>query len=217
LKAVGRWLLNNVAGFGIGVLQFALSIILAGVFMATAPGGERSAETVARRLAGDRGKNLVLVAVATVRSVAQGVLGIAVVQSVLAGIGMVAAGVPGAGLWALLVLILAVIQLPPLLVMGPMIIYVFSTVNTAGAIVFMIWAILVSVSDTILKPLFLGRGVEVPMLVILVGAIGGMMATGILGLFVGAVVLAVGYQLLVAWLSGGESAPAAARTAVEGE
>ena len=84
--------------------------------------------------------------------------------------------------------------------MLPMIIYVFSTASTVGAVVFMIWALLVSVSDTFLKPLFLGRGVDVPMLVILIGAIGGMIAWGVLGLFVGAVVLAVGYQITGAWV-----------------
>jgi len=217
LKAVGVWLLTNIAGLGIAVLQFVASIILAGVFMATAEVDERFADSVAGRLVGPRGTDLVLLLVATVRSVAQGVLGVAAVQALLAGVGLIAAGVPAAGLWTLLVLILAVIQLPPILVMGPMIIYVFSHVNTVGAIVFMIWAILVSVSDTFLKPLFLGRGVKVPMLVILVGAIGGTMAMGILGLFVGAVVLAVGDKVFTAWLTDGEPAPAAAGPAPEGE
>ena len=92
------------------------------------------------------------------------------------------------------------IQLPPLLVLGPVAVYVFSTASTVPAVLFLIWAILVSASDTFLKPLLLGRGVDVPMLVVLLGAIGGMMMMGIIGLFLGAVILAIGYQLFIAWL-----------------
>lgn len=143
----------------------------------------------------------------TIRSVALGVLGIAIIQSILGGLGMALAGVPASGLWALAILILAVIQLPPLLIMGPAAVYVFANASTVTAVIFLIWAIIVSGSDTFLKPLLLGRGVDVPMLVILLGAIGGMMMTGILGLFLGAIVLAIAYQLFVAWL--GEAPPSA--------
>jgi predicted PurR-regulated permease PerM len=111
-----------------------------------------------------------------------------------------AADVPAAGLWALIVLFLAVIQLPPLLILGPIIIYVFSTADTTPAVIFMIWSILVSMSDAFMKPLFLGRGVDVPMLVILLGAVGGMMLSGLIGLFVGSVVLSLGYKVFQAWL-----------------
>jgi predicted PurR-regulated permease PerM len=97
-------------------------------------------------------------------------------------------------------LIVAIIQLPPIVILGPVMIYVFATASTVAAVLFMIWGILVSVSDAFLKPLLLGRGVDVPMLVILIGALGGMMATGVIGLFVGAVVLALTYQLFQAWL-----------------
>jgi predicted PurR-regulated permease PerM len=142
----------------------------------------------------------------TVRSVAQGVLGVALIQSLLAGVGLLAAGVPGAGLWALLVLLLAIVQLPPILILAPIILYVFSVSSTTVAVIFMIWSILVSMSDAFLKPLLLGRGVEVPMLIILVGAIGGMIYSGIIGLFVGAVVLALGYELFRVWLEEGQRA-----------
>jgi len=116
---------------------------------------------------------------------------------------LLAAGVPGAGLWALVVLLLAIVQLPPILILAPIILYVFSVSSTIVAVIFMIWCIVVSMSDAFLKPLLLGRGVEVPMLVILVGAIGGMIHAGIIGLFVGAVVLAFGYELFKAWLMEG--------------
>ena len=129
------------------------------------------------------------------RSVAQGVLCVAFIQAILAGIGLLVMDVPGAGLWALLVLIVAVIQLPPIMI------YVFSVADTLPAVIFTIWGILVSGSDAFLKPLLLGRGLDIPMLVILIGAFGGMMLYGIIGLFIGAVVLAIGYKLFVAWLS----------------
>jgi predicted PurR-regulated permease PerM len=109
-------------------------------------------------------------------------------------------GVPGAGLWALLVLILAIVQLPTILVLGPIIVYVFSTSSTVTAVVFAVWSILVGISDTFLKPLLMGRGVDVPILVIFIGAIGGFMTSGIIGLFVGAIILALGYKLYLIWL-----------------
>ena len=103
-------------------------------------------------------------------------------------------------------LLLAIIQLPSIIILGPIIVYVFSVAATVPAIIFMVWSLLVGLSDNILKPLLLGRGLDIPMLVILLGAIGGMILSGIIGLFVGAVVLALGYRLFMAWLSQGEQA-----------
>ena len=199
--AVGKWFISAAAGAGTGILMFVISIIIAGVFLVYARSGSQALETVLGRVLGQTdGKEFVDIAGATIRSVAQGVLGVALIQSILAGIGMLAIGVPYAGLWALLVLLLAIIQLPPLLILGPIIVYVFSVESTVPAVIFMIWGLLVSASDAFLKPLFLGRGMDIPMMVILLGAIGGMIFQGIIGLFVGAVVLAVGYTLFMAWL-----------------
>ena len=206
LKQAGGWLLSTAAGAGVGILQFVFSIIIAGVILANAAGVGEFLKALARRLTGDRGEEFATLTSKTVRSVAQGVLGVALIQSLLAGVGLLAAGVPGAGLWALLVLLLAIVQLPPILILAPIILYVFSASSTTVAVVFMIWSILVSMSDAFLKPLLLGRGVEVPMLIILVGAIGGMIYSGIIGLFVGAVVLALGYELFKAWLEEGRQA-----------
>ena len=200
VRAFGAWLLSFVAGLGMGVVHFVISIIIAGVFLATAGSGKDAALRVSTRFAGDRGAALTNMTEKTIRSVAPGVLGIATIQSILGGVGMAVVGVPAAGLWALLILILAIIQLPPLLILGPVAVYVFSTASTVPAVLFLIWAIIVSGSDTFLKPLLLGRGVDVPMLVVLLGAIGGMMMMGIIGLFLGAVILAIGYQLFIAWL-----------------
>ena len=128
-------------------------------------------------------------------------LGIAFIQAVLAAVGLLVAGVPAAGLWAGLVLALAIVQLPPLIVLGPIAIWYFSVAEPLPAIVFLVYATVVSISDTFLKPLLLGRGVDIPMLVILIGAIGGAIAEGIIGLFTGAVILAVGYEILSAWIA----------------
>jgi predicted PurR-regulated permease PerM len=200
LKEAAGVLLSTAAGAGVGILQFVISIIIAGVILANTAGLAGFLTVLATRLTGERGEELTTLASKTVRSVAQGVLGVALIQSLLAGVGLLAADVPGAGLWALLVLLLAIVQLPPILILAPIIVYVFSASSTTVAVIFMIWSIVVSMSDAFLKPLLLGRGVEVPVLVILIGAIGGMIYSGIIGLFVGAVVLALGYELFKAWL-----------------
>jgi len=109
-------------------------------------------------------------------------------------------GVPAAALWGLLILVLAIAQLPPILILGPVAIYAFSTYSTTAAVIFLIWAILVSGCDGVIKPMLMARGLKTPMLVILLGAIGGMMLAGIIGLFVGAVVLSISYTLFMAWV-----------------
>lgn len=201
LKEAAGWLLATAAGAGFAVLQFVFSIIIAAAMLANAEGVGGFLQALASRLSGERGAAYASMATKTVRSVANGVLGVALIQALLAGVGLLAAGVPGAGLWALLVLLVAIVQLPPLLVLIPIIIYVFSTASTTVAVLFTIWSVLVGMSDALLKPLLLGRGVEVPMLIVLIGAIGGMIGAGIIGLFVGAVVLALGYELFKTWLA----------------
>jgi predicted PurR-regulated permease PerM len=204
LTGVGKKLLSAAAGAGVTVLQFVISIIIAGVLLVYAKSSRRGVEAVAARLMGTAsGREFTEMAGATIRSVAQGVLGVAVIQSILAGIGLLVMGVPYAGIWTLLVLLLAIVQLPSLIILGPIMIYVFSVAATVPAVLFMIWSLLVGFSDNILKPLLLGRGLDIPMLVILMGAIGGMIFSGLVGLFVGAVVLAVGYRLFTAWLGQG--------------
>jgi predicted PurR-regulated permease PerM len=207
LQGVGAWLLGKLGGLAGAILHTIIALIIAGFMLTFAEGGERSARSVAARLGGAQGEGIVGITTATIRSVAQGVLGVALIQSAAAGLGMMLAGVPAWGLWTILVLILAVIQLPPLLVLLPIGIWYFTaTDSTVVAVVFLIWCLIVSGSDTFLKPLFLGRGVDIPMPVILIGAIGGLMLHGIIGLFVGAVVLAIGYQLFRGWMAEGAAA-----------
>jgi predicted PurR-regulated permease PerM len=201
LKSLGKRVLGAIANVGLLVLKFTFSILLAGAFMANAPKIEPFFIGLSSRLAGENGSRLVALSVATIRSVAQGILGIAVIQALASAAGLVIMGIPLAGLWATIVLFLAIIQLPPLLILGPIAAYSFSAYDSVAAVVFSVYVLIVSVSDGFLKPLLLGRGVNVPMLVILVGAIGGMIASGIIGLFVGAVVLAFVYKLFEAWLA----------------
>ncbi len=204
LKAVANWMAGSIASLGGAVVQTIFSLIIAGVLMMHAMGGGRVAYAFADRLGGEQGRELVTVSIATIRSVVKGVLLVAMIQGLMAAAGLVFAGVDGAGFWAVLVMVLAIMQLPPILILGPIAVYVFSANDsTAVAVIFLIWSLVVSAADGFLKPIFLGRGVAVPMLVILVGAIGGMIGAGIIGLFLGAVVLSLGYKLIEAWL--GES------------
>ncbi|MFV1985614.1 MAG: AI-2E family transporter [Thiohalomonadales bacterium] len=202
VKKVGQIIINAAAGAGGTILQFVLSIIISGIFLATASAGHSATLKISQRLAGEsNGKKFSALTIATIRSVAQGVLGVAIIQAALAAIGLYFMDVPAWGLWTILVLVLAIAQLPPIIILAPIIAYVFSYADTTPAIIFTIWSIIVSASDGFLKPLFLGRGMETPMLVILLGAIGGMMLSGIIGLFIGAVVLALGYELFISWLN----------------
>lgn len=200
IKLIGRWLMAAAAGAGLGILQFVASVIIAGVLLAYAGGAYGLARDIGTRLAGEQGAGYVDLAEATVRSVARGVLGVALIQSLLAGLGFVVAGVPAAGLWAFLCLVLGVVQIGPGPILLPVVLYVFATGETLTAALFLVWSLFVGAIDNVLKPMLLGRGVDVPMLVIFVGAIGGMLLSGIIGLFVGAVVLALGYKLFLAWL-----------------
>jgi predicted PurR-regulated permease PerM len=201
LKGFGSWLLGAVGGAGLALLQFVLAIFISGAFLANSEATGRVTRAIAKRLVGERGPEFAAVAEQTVRSVASGILGVALIQALLAGLGFLIAGVPAAGLLTLVCLIFGVIQLGVVIVLIPVVIYLFSTADMVTAVGFLIWAILVAPVDNILKPILLGRGVDVPMLVIFVGAIGGFLSAGIIGLFIGAVVLALGYKLFVAWLA----------------
>jgi predicted PurR-regulated permease PerM len=201
LKGVGTWMARGAAGAVLATLQFAVAIIIAGVLLVNTPGASRTALALGGRVAGEEGAGFVALAVGTVRSVARGIVGVALIQATLAGLGFLAVGVPAAGLLALLCLLLCVMQIGPLAILLPAVIYVFATDSTVVAVAFLVWSIFVGLIDNVLKPLLLGRGAQVPMLVVFVGAIGGFLSSGILGLFIGAVVLALGYRLFLAWLS----------------
>jgi predicted PurR-regulated permease PerM len=200
VKIVGQKLLSGIAGAGGTMLQFILSLIIAGVLLANAESGQKLAHDFAVRVAGSYGEQFASLAGNTLKSVAQGLVGIALFQGLLSAIGLLVMDVPAAGVWVVLIIFLAIVQLPPILVLAPIAAYTFTTHGTTPAVIFTIYAVIVSLSDGFLKPLLLGRGVDIPMLVILLGAIGGMILSGVIGLFVGAVVLSLGYKLFIAWL-----------------
>ena len=200
VKEYGGKIASAVAS-GIGaVLQSIFALILAALFLINSEGGVKVSHAIARRLIGDKGVEWADLSALTVQSVVQGIIGIALIQSIFSLIGMVLIGVPFAALWAFAVLFIAIIQVPTLVVLGPIIAYVFSYADATPATIFAVYMVIVGGSDTFLKPLLLGRGVDIPMLVILLGAIGGMILSGIIGLFVGAVILALAYKLFVTWL-----------------
>ena len=214
MKDASLGLLGQIAGAGVGLLVFIGALIIGGIIMAYGDNGERSAIRIASRISGaERGKSIAQLCTATIRAVAQGVVGIAFIQMFLIGLGFVVYGLPGAGLLAMVVLILGIMQLPATLVTLPAIAYVLGTDGaTVGSITFVIYTFIAGMADNVLKPLLLGRGVDVPMPVILTGALGGMIAGGIIGLFIGPVILAVAYQLFWQWVDDQpESLPAQPR------
>jgi predicted PurR-regulated permease PerM len=202
LKGAASTLVSAAAAVGVGVLQFFISIVVAGLLLGNSSQGAKASRKLAIRLFGNRAEEFETLAGATVRSVTTGILGVAVIQTVLASLGFLVVRLPGAGLWALMFLIAAVLQLGgPALV--PFVIYVFATASTAKAVAFLIWCVVVALMDNVLKPLLLGRGLPVPILVVFLGAMGGFLAMGIIGLFVGPIILSVGYKLFLAWLDEG--------------
>ena len=195
-----------VAGIGGGLLQFLGSFIVAGIIMAFGEAGHRGSRSIFERIAGRaRGAEFVRLSVATIRAVALGVLGIAFVQAIIVGLCLLIAGVPWAGVLALIVLVLGIAQVPAVLVTLPAIAYIWMSggYGNVEAVAYTVLLLVAGMADNVLKPLMLGRGVDAPMPVILIGALGGMATAGILGMFVGATLLALGYQIFMGWVDAG--------------
>lgn len=192
-----------ISGAGAGIGMFLVAIIISGVFMAFAEGCESAVSKVGDRLAGKSGTKFTKLASATIKSVAQGVLGVAFIQAMAGGLVMILAGIPAAGLWALAIMILSTIQLGVgiTLIVIATASWAFSNLSMAAAIAYTIAMIIVALADNVLKPILMGRGVDVPMLVIFLGAIGGFISSGIVGLFTGAVILVITYEIFVHWLN----------------
>ena len=194
----------TVSALGSGlasVLMFVVSLLIAGGFMTCADASGAAAHKLFLRLGGPRpGGEWAGMCVATVRSVLQGVVGVAVIQTALCGLGLFTMGIPGAPIWTAIILFLAIAQLPTIIVAGPIILYAFSHYGTTPAVIFTAWMLFAGFSDTFLKPMLMGRGLDIPMPIILMGAIGGMITAGIIGLFAGAVVLAIWYMLFKSWM-----------------
>ncbi len=196
--------LDIVAGTGSKILQFLFSFIIAGVIMAFGDSGAKAAQAIFERIIGtERGKGFTHLSTATIRTVAAGVIGIACIQALLIGIALILASIPFAGILSMVALVFGIAQLPAFLVTLPVIGYIWYSgdYNTAAGMGFTILLVVSSLADNLLKPFMLGRGVDAPMPVILLGAIGGMITTGILGMFLGATLLALGYQIFMWWVA----------------
>lgn len=202
IKSAIPGILSATAGLGSTVLQFFLSILLSGVLLANAQAAYNVTRALANRVFGEEGPEYQQLVGTTVRSVTFGVLGVALIQTACAAAGFFVVGLPGAGLWSVLFLAAAVLQFG-VLVLVPAVIYVFAIASATKAVLFLIWCLVVGLMDNVLKPILLGRGSAVPIAVVFIGVIGGFLAMNIVGLFVGAVVLSVGYKLSLVWIHGG--------------
>jgi predicted PurR-regulated permease PerM len=193
-----------VASIGSGLLLFIVSFVIASILMAYGESGAHGSRAIFVRVAGaSAGEGLTKLSTATIRAVALGVVGVAFIQATLIGLALLLAGVPAAGVLSAIALVLGIAQVPALIVTVPVIIYIWSSgdYGTAAAITHTIILLLTGMADNILKPLMLGRGVDAPMPVVLLGALGGMATGGILGMFVGATLLALGYQIFMGWIA----------------
>jgi predicted PurR-regulated permease PerM len=192
-------LLSTSAGIGLTFLQLILSILVSGALLANAESANEVTTSLANRVFGEKGPEYQQLIGATIRSVTLGILGVALIQAIFAALGFLLVGLPAVGIWTVMFIFAAIVQVG-FLVLIPVVIYVFAVASVTKAVIFAAWCGIVGAMDNILKPLLLGRGVAVPIVVVFLGAIGGFVAMGIVGLFVGAIVLSVGYKLFLAWL-----------------
>ena len=200
LKPLGGRLLRVGADTGLGTIKFLVSIVIAGFLFLPAPAIVGAVKRLARRLNPARGEEFADQAAATIRAVSRGVIGISVLQALLAGIGLMAAGIPQASLITFAVLVFGILQIGPSVVLIPVIIWSWTLLDSTTALLFTGYMVPVNLLDNILRPIVMGRGLKTPMLVILIGVIGGTLAYGITGLFLGPIILAVIWELLVAWI-----------------
>jgi predicted PurR-regulated permease PerM len=199
LKDIGATLLNISQGVAVGLLEFVGSIVIAGFLYIPGPRVLDFIRILLRRILGHESQQMLQLIGSTIRNVARGVVGIALLQSLLAGIGFIIAGIPAAGLFTFLALVLGIIQIGPSILIIPIVIWSWMKMEPSSAVMFTAYMIPVSLADNILRPIIMARGLSTPMPVILVGVIGGMIAYGISGLFVGPIVLAVLWALIQEW------------------
>jgi predicted PurR-regulated permease PerM len=209
-RAVVLWFVSQVGNIGMLLVQFLLTVIIAAILYASGESAAREVDRFARRLAGAQGENAMHLAAQAIRGVALGVVVTAIVQSGLAGIGLVIAGVPFATILTALMFILGVAQIGAGPVLIGAVIWVYTKSGAVWGTAFLVWALFCATLDNVLRPMLIKRGADLPLLLIFAGVIGGLIAFGVIGLFIGPVVLAVAYTLLVAWVSEGDLHEAAA-------
>ena len=200
LRPIGVRLLGLAEGVGLGLLEFMASIVVAGFLFSPAPRLLDAIRALLRRVLSHRGEEMVQLVGATIRNVSRGVIGIALLQSILAGAGFLAAGIPAAGVLAFLALLLGIIQIGPGILLVPIVIWSWTTMETMSAVIFTVYMVAVGFMDNILRPILVARGLTTPMPVVMLGVIGGTLAYGIVGLFFGPIVLSVAWALMVDWV-----------------
>lgn len=205
LKSAASGLLQVAAGAGAGALRIFVAIVITGFLFVPAPAMVESIRKVARRLSPDQGDKLVSMTGATIRTVARGVIGVSALQAVLAGIGFTVSGIPGATLLTSATLVFGIVQIGPSLVILPAIVWAWTSMSASHAILFTLYMVPVNFIDNLLKPLVMTRGLSTPILVILIGVIGGTISHGVTGLFLGPIILAVMWELFLTWKQAEES------------
>lgn len=200
LKDISLTILSSTASAGMAFIKLFAALLVSGVLLVNSSAATALAYNLFTRMIGESGRDYAELVEKSVRNVVKGILGVAFIQSVLFGLGLVVAGIPAAGLLFILAFILAIIQVGIFPVVIPVLIYAFATCSTFTAVAILIWCILVGIVDNILKPILLGRGAAVPMAVIFIGSIGGFLSTGMVGLFTGAIIFSVGYKLFLFWM-----------------
>lgn len=201
LLSWGEKVLGSMANTGLGILQFAASIIIAGIFLIFFEKGSESGRKIFQKAIGERGEEFLQISLHTIRNVASGILGVAVIQTTLMGLGLILAGIPLAAVWIVVILVMTIAQIPVLLFNIPLIIYLFAFMNPLTAVLWSLYFLVMGMLDNILKPIFMGKGLDVPMLVIFLGALGGFIAFGFIGLFLGSIILAMAYKLYQTWVA----------------
>jgi predicted PurR-regulated permease PerM len=201
LVEAGQWVLNGLLGTGLGILHLFVSMIITGILLASSDKAALLAKNLIKKLAGSRGEEYTRLTEITIRNISKGILGVAAIQSLYLGLIFIIANIPYAGLWAIVCLILATIQVGPLLVTVPVIIYLYINTEPWLATIWTVLLIIGSLIDNFLKPVLMGKDAPVPMLIIFLGAIGGFITGGFIGLFIGAIALSIGYKLFGIWIS----------------
>lgn len=199
IRELSSKIMASILSSGAAFLQFILSVIIAGVLLVS-PGGKTFFMKFLRKIAGSEAEEIMTISVSTIYQVVKGILGVAVIQTIIQAIGLFWADIPYAGILTLICLIFSILQIGPIIINIGVIIYLFSTGDSGYAIFWTVFFIISGLSDNVLKPLLLGKGALVPMLVIFLGVIGGFIMSGFIGLFVGPIVFSIGYKLFVAWL-----------------
>jgi len=204
-KDAGRWILGKAGSLAVFFLHLLLTVIISALLYSQGEAAAGGVRAFARRLGGPRGEESVVLAGQAIRAVALGVLVTAFVQAALGGIGLVVAGVPLAGFLTAIMFVLAVAQIGagPVLLLA--VVWLYWTGDTWTATAFLVWALFVGSIDNVLRPLLIKRGADLPLVLIFAGVIGGLVAFGVVGLFVGPVVLAVAYTLLAGWVKEGDA------------